>query len=300
MSALAREELLAELAPLEGRWWHSIELGDGIVTAGRKSPEVLAAELRSLRLPDLRGKRVLDVGAWDGYFSFACEERGAAEVVALDHFVWSFDPFAQHDYVARARERGEVPLPYDQVPEVWRPDELPGKACFDLAVRARGSKVRAVVGDVMEMDLEPLGTFDVVLFLGVLYHLREPLRGLERIRRLVAPGGVAIIETAAVAVPGFEDLGLAEFFPGDELNGDPTNWWAPNLAALVGMCRAAGFERVEPAGSTPEPMPLGGRKAALRHAADTVVGALRAGKAAGPAGVRPVTRYRAVVQAWAS
>src|SRR5215212_405478 len=72
-------------------WFHSVDLGMGVITPGVKSHERLREELASLRLPDLRGKDVLDIGAWDGFFSFAAERLGAARVVALDHHVWGLD-----------------------------------------------------------------------------------------------------------------------------------------------------------------------------------------------------------------
>jgi tRNA (mo5U34)-methyltransferase len=65
-------------------WWHQIELPGGYVTPG---PDHSADKLASLRLPDLRGKTVLDVGAFDGYFSFAAERLGATRVVALDTYM---------------------------------------------------------------------------------------------------------------------------------------------------------------------------------------------------------------------
>src|SRR2546426_11008818 len=84
-------------------WFHSIEVGDGVVTPGHKSNEALAGELRLLRLPDLHGLSVLDIGAWDGYFSFACERMGAQRVVALDHYAWSVDFPALHRYNQECR-----------------------------------------------------------------------------------------------------------------------------------------------------------------------------------------------------
>src|SRR6188472_354162 len=73
------------------RWFHSIDLGMGVVTRGVKSPEQHRHELAVLRLPDLAGKSVLDIGAFDGFYSFAAERLGADRVVALDHYVWSAD-----------------------------------------------------------------------------------------------------------------------------------------------------------------------------------------------------------------
>src|SRR5438128_9146963 len=69
-------------------WFHSIDVGCGVVTPGRKSATQLADELDHLQLGNLTGLTVLDIGANDGYFSFAAEERGASRVVALDYFTW--------------------------------------------------------------------------------------------------------------------------------------------------------------------------------------------------------------------
>jgi tRNA (mo5U34)-methyltransferase len=162
-------------------WWHSIDLGDGVVTDGRKSAQQLDEEWRALGLPDLRGKTVLDVGAWDGWFSFQAERHGAARVVALDHYVWSMDLARQQKYWEDCMAAGVVPEPYHTKPELWRPQELPGKVGFDTAHRALGSRVESVVADFMTVDLERIGTFDVVLFLGVLYHVRHPMLALERL-----------------------------------------------------------------------------------------------------------------------
>lgn len=224
-------------------WWHSVDLGEGVVSDGWKKPDELAAEWAALDLPDLRGCRVLDVGAWDGWFSFQAEAHGAARVVALDHYVWSLDLPAQQRYWAECRDAGVTPEPYHAVPGLWQPDALPGKRGFDTAHRARASKVESVVADFMATDLDALGTFDVVLYLGVLYHMRHPLLALERLAQVT--GRLAVIETEFVAVTGFEHHALCEFYETNELAADVSNWWAPNLKALVGMCRAAGFTRVE-------------------------------------------------------
>lgn len=236
-----RRRLADEYQAAHG-WWHSIDLGHGVVTTGHKSAELLRDELAAIGFPDVRGKSVLDVGAWDGFYSFEAERRGAARVVALDHFVWSLDRPAQHRYVEECRRQGAKPRPYETVPEIWRPQELPGKIGFDLAHDLLQSRVESVVADFMSVDLEKLGSFDVVLFLGVLYHLKDPIGALERLRRLVH--GVAVIETEAIEVPVSPQFEMWESYSSDQLAGDGTNWWAPNCAALVGMCKAAGFREV--------------------------------------------------------
>jgi tRNA (mo5U34)-methyltransferase len=221
-------------------WWHSIDLGDR-VTPGHKSPELLEQEWANLDLPDLAAKSVLDIGAWDGWFSFRAETEGAARVVALDHYVWSLDLRRQQAYWRTCRDRGVPPQPYHERRDLWQPDSLPGKAGFDLAHARRHSHVEALVGDFMTTDLDALGTFDVVLFLGVLYHLEEPLTALRRLRKVTA--SLAVIESEAVVIDGATGP-LLRFVPDAEVNADSSNWWIPTEAALHALCRAAGFRHV--------------------------------------------------------
>ena len=144
-----------------------------------------------------------------------------------------------------------MPEPYHQVRGLWQPDDLPGKQGFETANRALGDQVECVVGDFMTMDLDSLGRFDVVLFLGVLYHLENPFDALKRLAQLTSE--MAIISTQAIEVPGFERHALCEFFESSELGADVSNWWAPNKRALTGMCRAAGFATAEIVSAVPEP-----------------------------------------------
>lgn len=224
-------------------WFHSIELAPGIFTPGRKTPDQLSGEVNMLRLPDLHGKSVLDVGAYDGYFSFAAERLGAARVVALDQYVWSTDMVGYLKDWRESKRTGKT-LPHPHESRHWHPEELPGRKPFDLARKILGSKVEPVVGDFLTMDWSKLGVFDVVLYLGVLYHMENPLAAVKKLRSVTAPGGLVVIETEAMEIPGLGKRACCEFFPGQELNNDPSNWWAPNAKALEGMCRAANFAEV--------------------------------------------------------
>ena len=237
---LLKEQLQQNASSLY--WWHSIDLGNGVVTNGVKSAYHLANELQSLRLPDLRGKTVLDIGAWDGFYSFQAEGLGAKRVLALDHYVWSLDLPATFKYWDECKQLGVIPQQHHKMP-FWQPSELPGKRAYDTAHQALGSKVETLVADFMDIDLDEIGTFDVVLYLGVLYHMENPLQALKRLAAVT--GEVAIIETEAVVFPGYQHLAVCEFFESNELNYDVSNWWVPNEKALAGMCRAAGFSRVE-------------------------------------------------------
>lgn len=191
------------------RWFHSIELRPGLVTPGA---DATAERVDVLRLPaDLRGRTVLDVGAWDGFFSFEAERRGAERVLATDSFAWD----------------GSNP---------WS-----SKAGFELARRALGSGVEDETIGVLDLGPERLGQFDVVLFLGVLYHMKHPLLALERVASVTR--GTLIVETHVdLALSGRPAMA---FYPGHELDLDPTNWWGPNVAAVCAMLTVAGFDRVE-------------------------------------------------------
>ena len=202
---MSSPDLRSRVAAL--RWYHTIDLGSGIVTPGVDNTPY---RLTRLGLPvSLKGVTVLDIGAWDGFFSFECERRGAARVVAADYYSW-------HD-------------------SGWGTKEG-----FQLARAALDSGVEDVDIDVMELSPERIGTFDLVLFLGVLYHLKHPLLALERVASVTK--GTLILETV-VDLAGYSRPAMV-FYPGRELNNDPTNWWGPNGPAVHGMLRAAGFERV--------------------------------------------------------
>ncbi len=225
-----------------GFWYHSIDVGSRIVTDGLTPLEELRRRWKLLRLPDLGGKTVLDINTWDGFYAFEAERHGAALVTALDFYMWAMDLPQHVAYWRQCKEKHIVPQQYHTMP-YFRPHELPGRRGFDVAYELLASKVKAIVADFMTMNLEELGVFDVVLFLGTLYHMENPFESLKRLATVTRE--LAVIETEAVALPGYEGHSLCEFFESNELNGDVSNWWAPNERALTGMCRAAGFRRVD-------------------------------------------------------
>ena len=180
--------------------YHSIELPDGSVLPGLQSVEHLRWRLGLFGLPDdLRGKRVLDIGAWDGWFSFECERRGA-DVVAVDCV--ALNTFLE------ARE-------------------------------LLNSRVEYLTLDVSELSVAKLGRFDIVLFFGVLYHLRHPLLGLEKVVELSTD--LALIESYVIASEPRTIPAVMEFYERTELGGQIDNWCGPSPEALLAMCRSAGF-----------------------------------------------------------
>lgn len=239
-----RDDLLTRVAAIQ--WCHSIDLGDGIVTPGLSRTVPPSAS----QLPPIAGKSVLDIGTWDGLNAFAAERLGASRVVALDHYAWGVDMVRRNAYWESCRREGRMPD--------WRLDEtefwdasLPGKAGFDLACEALGSKVEGEVGDFMRLDPGELGTFDVVLFLGVLYHLREPLTALEKVRALT--NEVAVIETSAVLVPGHVEEPLLRCYPANELDGDFGNYFGVTAEGLRALALMAGFSRLDVIVGPPRP-----------------------------------------------
>src|SRR2546429_6937836 len=123
---------LEEMVQAVPRWIHTMHLGQGIVTQGLGSQAEMAHRLEVLRLPDMRGKSVLDINTLDGFFAFEAERRGAKHVMALDHYMWAMDLADHYRYWKESKEQGVVPRPYHTMP-YYKPDELPGKKGFDTA-----------------------------------------------------------------------------------------------------------------------------------------------------------------------
>ena len=189
--------------------WHSILLPNGEVTPGKKSLELLQAEEEAVfSFIDVQGCSVLDIGAWDGYFSFAAERRQAKRVTACDHFCWIGDGWGT-------------------------------KNVFDYCRDALSSRVEEWIIPVEELPPGP-DEWDFALLLGVTYHLKSPIAVLERIRHLVRK--TVVVETAY-----FRDrsnVPLLRLIPDSSFGGDPTNWNLPNLAGAVAMMEIAGYRNV--------------------------------------------------------
>jgi|TARA_Y100001934_G_scaffold266854_1_gene346841 tRNA (mo5U34)-methyltransferase len=197
-----------QLVESNPHWWHNMDFGDG-VNSGGPDPAEHKAKLWRLDLIPFKDKTVLDIGAWDGYFSFYAERKGAKEVTALD---------------------------------------ISAKKGFNIAKQIFDSKVNYVIRDVMETTPENTGIFDIVLYPGVLYHMKFPYLSLHLVADLVKEGGTLFVETHVSYFPDQDQLGrpmpLMAFYPNKELNNDPTNWWGPNNTCVIQMLQSLGF-RVE-------------------------------------------------------
>ena len=194
------------------KWSHPIDLGHGVVPREWHIRRRFERRLRLMQIPEnLKGWTVLDIGAWDGFFSFECERRGADRVLAIDTYAW--DTYGMDGFLA-ARE-------------------------------ILNSKVEYKRLDVHDVSPEEIGKFDLVLFFGVLYHLRNPLIGLERIASVT--NKLLICETHLLLPFIHERHALIPFFPGDEqTKGQAYELCAiPTLQCLKQMLLAAGFKNLE-------------------------------------------------------
>ena len=263
-------------------WYHTIDLGHGVVTKGDSAQDEGTGVL-----PDVTGRSVLDIGAWDGKYSFLAERAGASRVVALDHYAWGVDFAARGAYWAECIQRGVLPDQSRDETDFWQPD-LPGRRGFELAKAALGSKVEPLVADFQTVDLAEVGVFDVVLYLGVLYHMKEPLTCLERVRAVTKE--VAVIETEAVHLQGHEGEVLLQFHAGSSLRTDFGNWYVPTIDALHNLCRAAGFSEVRTVVGPPPRPPQPDASLQVK------IGRRLAGVAPVPPSA-PTANYRAVVHA---
>ncbi len=221
MSQLSTDEIRARVEAL-GPWFHNLDL-NGVRTAPKHFlgdyPAVKWRRFADGIAPDLTGRTVLDIGCNAGFYSLEMKRRGAARVVGVD---------SDEGYLSQARFAAKV-------------------SGLDIEFRR-----------LSVYDLAALGErFDIVLFMGVLYHLRHPLLALDLIHEHVA-GDILVFqsmqrgsdevdalkddydfwEMAQFDSPGYPRLHFVEH----DYAGDWTNWWIPNRACAEAMLRSAGFE----------------------------------------------------------
>jgi tRNA (mo5U34)-methyltransferase len=217
----SQEQLRDRIASL-GPWFHNMEIG-GVKTAPRHFlgdyPAVKWNRFADALPRNLAGKTVLDIGCNAGFYSLEMKRRGADRVLGID-----FDP----DYLAQARFAAEV-------------------AGLDIAFE------QLSVYDVGRLRER----FDVVLFLGVLYHLRHPLLALDLIRETVTKD-LLVFQSMQRGSPDVqpvaEDYAFQDTTPFEQrvypvmhfverrYSGDPTNWWIPDRACVEAMLRSSGFD----------------------------------------------------------
>jgi tRNA (mo5U34)-methyltransferase len=189
---------------------------------------------------NLDGKRVLDVGAWDGYWTFEALRRGAREVLAIDDF---------SDYLGKLEINDR---------KAWDTFDLCHEILGYEDTRCQRSEI-----SVYELNEATHGRFDVIFFFGTLYHLRYPLLAFDRLAAIC--DGDIYVESAILDDfspyrggfgKGYPDQMVMEFYPDNQYGNNDTNWWAPSLRCLVNMVKAAGFNNCRGWKLLPDPKDL--------------------------------------------
>jgi len=247
-ATISFEDQVRSQVDSEDYWFHKMELLPGLVTPGWSDPK--ADKLPFYGLPDdMSGMRVLDVGCAEGFFSFEAERRGADEVIAID------------SYPSSIRR-------------------------FNICRAALNSNAVAYLSNVYDLNPKTIGTFDLVMFYGVLYHLRNPMLALEKIFKVSS--GSLLIQTATYGdanrmVQTFRKvkrtaktvlkvlrganaqhdnnehgIPLAKFYPFGLTSGhnnenvDPTVFWLPNNDCVEAMLASTGFENIKIVTANPQ------------------------------------------------
>ena len=209
-------------------WHQRFELVPGVETPGEND---IVGLLDLAGVPaDLSGKSAIDIGTTNGGAAFELERRGAERVVAVD---------------------------------VVPPEHYGFAALRDF----QGSKVEWLQASVYEVGAVLGEQFDLVVCLGVLYHLRHPLLALDNVRALL--GGEALIESAVLDGEAPELIGkpVARFFRGAEFHADSSNWFVPTVAGLLDWSASSGLD-AELVGTWPEHAPTRAMVRARRSAGE--------------------------------
>ena len=200
-------------------WYHRVYLGHGVYTMPPTMADRVWALIKPTFPENLNGASMLDVGSNAGFFSIMAKLRGAGRILGIESFKMFYD---QGEYIRN----------------IWQ---------MDIEYRFMDAH------EIGKIDEE----FDLVMFAGILYHLKNPLLVLEEVGRRcrdaivveseVIPEDPRNLIMARLGPLGKVKLtpttkGFMKFYERDELNGDMSNWWAPDTECLMGMLRVAGFK----------------------------------------------------------
>ena len=201
----------------EIKWWHTFGFDD-FKTIGLDSTPT---KRDFIGFPEEIKGSVLDIGAWDGYFSFLAEKNGASRVLAVDSPKHSWNK--------------------EKITVAGEDFKMNGKEGFETARKILNSKVEDREMEIVDITKENVGTFDTVLCLGILYHMKDPFQIIRNLAEVT--NKKLIIETHMDG--NYLSAPAMMFYPTNELNNDDGNWWGPNLLCLVKMLEVSGFKKIE-------------------------------------------------------
>lgn len=190
-------------------WFHSFDFGRSVVAYGQATLPALTKRVRDLGIePDLAGASFLDIASWDGFYAFEAERRGAGRVLATDKFCWGGGGWGS-------------------------------KAGFLLARDALKSKVEDRDIEVMDLSPEAVGMFDIVLFSGIFYHMRDPIAALTAAASVASQR--LIVETHIISDTADAFMRYVPRTKGNETS----NFWRPTTALMLTLLTEIGFPRIE-------------------------------------------------------
>ena len=202
-----RAELIERAKQLQ--WYHKIDLGGGFVTPGYDYEPLWTPIFDEMNHVDYKDKVVLDLGSWDGMWAFEAEKRGAREVWASDILT-------------------------------LRPISGDGPETFHLARQLLGSTVTFHAASIYDCDsVFGIQRFDIVQCFGIVYHLRYPLLGIAKVRKVLKDGGTLLLETAVVfdTEHSFIRTDAKQIYPSDR-----STWNAFSEKALCDSITESYFE----------------------------------------------------------
>lgn len=222
MNAMKKKEIV-ELIKQVPWWYHSFEIVPGVTTPGICPVNAKEAFQRFDLNAELTGKRVLEIGTWDGPYAFELESRNA-EVVATD---------------------------------IQDPD----RTGFNTAKRILNSTVEYARTSVYDLTENLDGTFDIVVFMGVFYHLKYPILAFEQINKVLRDDGLLLFEGEYLShyaetleqkkinrlyrfilvLLAYSDIPITLCYPGKYKN-ESSNWHIPNIACVKSWMIATGFK----------------------------------------------------------
>lgn len=204
-------EYLKEIESLKNKVrYHSYDFPDGTQAIGELSTDLLNRQFEWLGDIDFKNKTVLDIGCWDGFYSIKAKEKGAHFVLGID-----VNPWGKTDWIANFNE-AVAKFGFDET----------GICCRNQDLFNTDSKIYAS---------------DIVLFMGVLYHLQNPLGALKKVRELTNER--LVLETL---IDGEDQpFPCLKFYPGNEMANDPTNWFGPNKLWIESALKVVGFNTVK-------------------------------------------------------
>jgi tRNA (mo5U34)-methyltransferase len=216
--ALSKEQK-KEMIQAVKYWYHTIDLGEGLITPGWETIRSMNQTMIDFLPQSFNGMTILDIGCWDGLFSFEAEKRGAGRVLGIDN-LGGGDGFSQ-DTLESIKGEGFKPL-------------ITAKTIL-------GSKAEYQMMNVYDISPEKIGEFDCTIFFGVLYHLWHPMLALQLIKRVTKK--CLFIETHVNEAID-QSQPLIRFYPRDE-KYEGSTWVGLNLLALYEMLLVVGFKKVK-------------------------------------------------------